>query len=132
MNDDFESRVRDLKARAHGHWTPLLGALGVDERILNGKNQPCPLCGGTDRFQYTDKFGEGNYHCRSCGAGGGLKLAQGALGLKFGELLARLERQLGAERGSCPSAWCKSVSPGGLECAVLSAAQQAGEWGQYR
>ena len=47
MNDDFESRVRDLKARAHGHWTPLLGALGVDERILNGKNQPCPLCGGT-------------------------------------------------------------------------------------
>ena len=100
MNDDFESRVRDLKVRAHGHWTPLLGALGVDERILNGKNQPCPLCGGTDRFQYTDKFGEGNYHCRSCGAGGGLKLAQGALGLKFGELLARLERQLGAVRAT--------------------------------
>jgi putative DNA primase/helicase len=100
MNDDFESRVRDLKARAHGHWTPLLGALGVDERILNGRNQPCPLCGGTDRFQYTDKFGEGNYHCRSCGAGGGLKLAQGALGLKFGELLARLERQLGAVRAT--------------------------------
>ena len=34
--------------------------------------------------------------------------------------------------GSCPSAWCKSVSPEGLECAVLSAAQQAGEWVQYR
>ena len=100
MNDDFESRVRDLKARAHGHWTPLLGALGVDERILNGRNQPCPLCGGTDRFQYTDKFGEGNYHCRSCGAGGGLKLAQGVLGLKFGELLGRLERQLGAVRAT--------------------------------
>ena len=33
---------------------------------------------------------------------------------------------------SCPSAWCKSVSPGGLECAVLSAAQQAGEWEEYR
>ena len=26
------------------------------------------MCGGTDRFQYTDKFGEGNYHCRGCGA----------------------------------------------------------------
>jgi putative DNA primase/helicase len=107
MNDDFESRVRDLKSRAHGHWTPLLGALGVDERILNGKNQPCPLCGGTDRFQYTDKFGEGNYHCRSCGAGGGLKLAQGALGLKFGELLARLESSwapCAPRRRSCPAA----------------------------
>ena len=32
MNDDFESRVRDLKARAHGRWTPLLAALGVDEQ----------------------------------------------------------------------------------------------------
>lgn len=100
MNEEFEARVRDLKTRAHHHWTPILKALGVDERILNGKNQPCPLpgCGGTDRFQYTDKFGEGNYHCRTCGAGGGLKLAQAVLGLRFGELLDAIERQLGVVR----------------------------------
>ena len=98
MNDDFESRVRDLKARAHGHWTPLLGALGVDERILNGRNQPCPLCGGTDRFQYTDKFGEGNYHCRSCGAGGGLKLAHAVRGGRFSELLDDIESLVGSVR----------------------------------
>ena len=59
MNEDFEARVKDIKVRAHGHWTPLLGALGVEDRVLSGRNQPCPLCGGTDRFQYTDKFGEG-------------------------------------------------------------------------
>jgi putative DNA primase/helicase len=100
MNDDLESRVKDIKVRAHGHWTALLAALGVDDKILNGRNQPCPMCGGTDRFQYTDKFGEGNYHCRSCGAGGGLKLAQAVLGLKFGELLDRLEQQLGAVRSA--------------------------------
>ena len=98
MNDDFESRVRDLKARAHGHWTPLLGALGVDERILNGKNQPCPLCAGTDRFQYTDKFGEGNYHCRSCGAGGGLKLAHAVRGGRFSDLLDDIEALVGSVR----------------------------------
>ena len=98
MNHEFESRVRDIKARAHGHWTPLLKALGVDDGILNGKNQPCPMCGGTDRFQSTDKFGEGIYHCRSCGAVGGLKLAQAVLGTKFGELLDKLEQQLGAVR----------------------------------
>ena len=102
MNDDFESRVRDIKGRAHGRWTPLLKALGVDDTILNGKNQPCPMCGGTDRFQYTDKFGEGNYHCRSCGAGGGLKLAQAVLGTKFGELLDKLEHQLGTVRTATP------------------------------
>ena len=41
MNDDFESRVRDLKSRAHGHWTPLLGALGVDGlRTSHGTPNP--------------------------------------------------------------------------------------------
>lgn len=95
MNDALETRVRELKARAHGRWTPLLAALGVDPRILDGRNQPCPKCGGKDRFQYTDRFQEGNYHCRGCGAGGGLKLAQHVLGIAFGELIERIERQLG-------------------------------------
>lgn len=100
MNADFEARVRELKSRAHGQWTSILAALGVNEKILSGKNQPCPLpgCGGTDRFAYTDRFGEGNYICRSCGPGGGLKLAQGVLGTKFGELLDDIERQLGTPR----------------------------------
>ena len=47
-----------------------------------------------------------------------------------GPLTASQLRQI--KKRSCPAAWCKSVSPGGLECAVLSAAQQAAEWGQYR
>ena len=70
---EFESRLHELKARAHGRWTEILRTLGVDEKVLNKRNQPCPMCGGTDRFQYTDKFGEGNYHCRGCGPAGGLK-----------------------------------------------------------
>src|SRR5437588_4482615 len=74
---EFESRLHELKGRAHGRWTEILRTLGVDEKVLNKRNQPCPMCGGTDRFQYTDKFGEGNYHCRGCGAAGGLKLLQG-------------------------------------------------------
>ena len=39
--------------------------------------RPCPTCGGADRFQYTDRFGNGNYHWRGCRAGGGLKLRPG-------------------------------------------------------
>jgi putative DNA primase/helicase len=96
---EFEARVGRIKRRAHGQWTPVLFALGVPEEVLSRKNQPCPMCGGTDRFQYTDRFGEGNYHCRGCGAGGGLKLAQACLGVSFPELLERLERLLG---GSMP------------------------------
>jgi len=118
-----EKRLQEIKSRAHGRWTSILRGLGVDERVLNGKNQPCPLiseCGAprrsaggkptnVDRFQYTDKFGEGNYHCRSCGAGGGLKLAQGILGIPFPELLDRIERQLGC--GPMPGAMASSPSP---------------------
>ena len=98
MTSDFDSRMGAMKQRAHGRWTSILGALGVDERLLNKKNQPCPIagCGGKDRFQYTDKFGEGNYFCRSCGSGGGFRLAQAVLGLRGGELLDRLERHLGS------------------------------------
>ena len=100
MNNDFEARVRDLKSRAHGHWTSILRHLDVNEEILKGKNLPCPIdgCGGTDRFQFTDKFGEGNYHCRACGAGGGLKLAHAVRGGRFSELLDEIEKLIGTSR----------------------------------
>lgn len=91
----FEARVAEVRRRAHGRWTGLLRALGVDEKILNRRNQPCPLCGGTDRFQYTDKYGEGNYHCRGCGPGGGLKLLQGVHGWDFLTVLQRVEEVVG-------------------------------------
>ena len=80
---EFESRLHELKARAHGRWTEILRTLGVDEKVLNKRNQPCPMCGGTDRFQYTDKFGEGNYHCRGCGRGRRLEAPAGLSRLGF-------------------------------------------------
>lgn len=98
MNDqDYALRVEEVKARAHGRWDEILRSLGVDEQILRRKNTACPLCGGTDRFQYTDKFGEGNYHCRnaSCGPGGGFKLLQGALGWDFATALRKVHACVG-------------------------------------
>lgn len=94
---DAESaaRVDAVRLRAHGRWSEILPSLGVDPRWLSRRNQPCPLCGGTDRYQFTDKFGEGNYHCRQCGPGGGFKLLQAATGLGFGQALREVERCLG-------------------------------------
>src|SRR6478609_842251 len=93
---EFEARVAEVKRRAHGRWGEILRSLGIDEKILNRRNQPCPLCGGTDRFQYTDKYGEGNYHCRGCGPGGGFKLLQGVYGWDFGTILKRIEECVGS------------------------------------
>ncbi|MFY8042324.1 MAG: DUF7146 domain-containing protein, partial [Rhodoferax sp.] len=88
-------RADDIKARAHGNWTGILQSLGIDAALLNGKEQPCPMCGGTDRFVYDDKYGAGNYFCRRCGAGDGFKLATGVTKKKFGELLDAIEESLG-------------------------------------
>ena len=93
---DFNDRVEDVKRRAHGHWTEILGSLGVATKILGKRNGPCPLCGGTDRFQYTDRFGEGNYHCRGCGPGGGFKLLQAVTGCDFPSALQAVESRVGA------------------------------------
>jgi len=95
LDSAYAARIETVKQRAHGRWTEILASLGVDESILKRHNMPCPLCGGTDRFQYTDKFGEGNYHCRQCGPGGGFKLLQAALGVDFNTALRDVERLLG-------------------------------------
>lgn len=95
LDSAYAARIEVVKQRAHGRWTEILASLGVDESILKRHNMPCPLCGGTDRFQYTDKFGEGNYHCRQCGPGGGFKLLQATLGVDFNTALRDVERLVG-------------------------------------
>lgn len=93
---EYAARVDAVKQRAHGRWTEVLGALGLDERMLRRKPMPCPICkDGVDRFQFTDKFGEGNYHCRKCGAGGGFKLLQACNGMDFHGALCAVEQVLG-------------------------------------
>jgi putative DNA primase/helicase len=96
-HQEYLARIDRVKIRAHGRWTEILSRLGVDERILRKLNLPCPQCGGTDRFQYTDKFGEGNYHCRSCGPGGGFKLLQAVKGIDFGTALREVESCVGSD-----------------------------------
>jgi hypothetical protein len=96
MHDhEYAGRIDAVKQRAHGRWSEILASAGVEEQILKHRNGPCPLCGGTDRFQYTDKFGEGNYHCRQCGPGGGFKLLQAVKGVDFNAALRDVERCLG-------------------------------------
>lgn len=95
IKPELEERRDRIKAAAHGRWLEILTALGVDPAILNRRNQPCPMCSGTDRFQFTDKFGNGEYFCRGCGPGDGFKLLQGCKGNGFSHDLRRVEEYLG-------------------------------------
>jgi putative DNA primase/helicase len=100
---EFQKRVKEAKDRAHGRWTEVLKVCGVDAAVLSRKNQPCPGCGGTDRFQYTDKDGEGGYYCRGCGPGDAFKLIQVATGQPFIEALKRVEECVGTLPPAAPA-----------------------------
>ena len=68
---------------AVGKWQEILPKLGVFPAFLNGKHQPCPLCGGKDRARFTDLDGRGCYYCNQCGAGDGFKLLMKLHGWDF-------------------------------------------------
>lgn len=63
--------LQDIRRQAFGRWPDILRSLGIPAEVLkNRRNQPCPCCGGTDRFQFIDK-GTGRFVCRALDGLGG-------------------------------------------------------------
>jgi formamidopyrimidine-DNA glycosylase len=48
---------------------------GILEVFLTRKNGPCPMCGGKDRWRFTDIDGKGTWWCNGCRGGNGFALA---------------------------------------------------------
>jgi putative DNA primase/helicase len=94
------TKVTDL---ANGHWPSILGALaGLSADQLTDKHQPCPLCGGKDRYRFDDQNGSGSWFCNQCGgpdqaggAGNGIDLLMRRTGWTFKEAAQRIEQHLG-------------------------------------
>ena len=89
-----------VKQYANGKWADILArAFGVDADSLDGKHHPCPQCGGTDRFRFTDQGGDGSALCNKCGKwGDGFSFGEFLSGEKFGPVLARVAAHLGIEK----------------------------------
>lgn len=81
--------------RARHRWREILPQLGVDTRHLVNKGNPCPLCGGKDRFRFDDKDGEGTYYCNQCGAGSGIILIRKLKGWSHKEACDAIDKILG-------------------------------------
>jgi len=73
----------DIKHLARNRWPSILEALGIDPRYLTGKHGPCPVCGGKDRFRFTDKDGDGLHICNQHGSGDGFRLLMDVYGWDF-------------------------------------------------
>ena len=84
-----------LKQQTRGRWRSILITMGVPESILNGEHQPCPFCGGTDRFRFTDHEGQGFWWCNQCGNGTGFDLASKILNKTFPQVCQEIEKILG-------------------------------------
>lgn len=80
---------QDIKATAQYRWQEIHAAIGIDQRYLKNKHQPCPACGGKDRFRYDDKDGNGTFICSHWenGAGDGFGLVMHYLNCGFDEAL---------------------------------------------
>ncbi len=88
---------------ATGHWPVILPALGIALQP-SGKPQPCPSCGGKDRFRFDNQDGRGTWFCNQCGAGDGLNLVEKALSLSAKAAAEQVAAVMGENTNALPPA----------------------------
>jgi putative DNA primase/helicase len=88
---------------ADGHWPRLLMELaGLSPQQLTNTHQPCPACGGKDRYRWDRDDGPGGWFCNQCGGkdrmgggGTGMDLLMRINGWDFKDAARRVEAHLG-------------------------------------
>ncbi|HID9471175.1 TPA: primase-helicase zinc-binding domain-containing protein [Serratia liquefaciens] len=91
--------VSHTSRAATGHWPVLLPALGI-HITAGGRAQPCPVCGGKDRFRFDNLQGRGTWFCNQCGGGDGLNLVEKALAVTTKEAAVKVAGILGEPSGN--------------------------------
>ena len=93
---------QDIKAAARYRWQEIHAAIGIGPKFLRNKHQPCPACGGEDRFRYDDKDGKGTFICTHWenGAGDGFGLVMHFLGCDFQTALKQVSGILGMDNAN--------------------------------
>lgn len=67
-------------------WHRVLLGAGLTEKQLSKKNGPCPVCGGHDRYHFSNYKGRGDSYCRkNCGHRDGFQLLMALHGLTFAD-----------------------------------------------
>jgi len=96
---------------ASGRWPELLQALGgLAPEQLTDQHQPCPACGGTDRYRWDNDDGPGGWFCNQCGgkdhhggAGSGIDLLMRVTGWDLRQAIRRVEQHLNLPDSSPPA-----------------------------
>lgn len=89
----------DVLPYMKGMWRDALQSIcGLHSDVFNKKHQPCPHCGGKDRFRWTDKLntdGDGGAICNACGNDSGIGWMMKLTGEPYSEVINILGRFLG-------------------------------------
>jgi putative DNA primase/helicase len=101
----------DLMEAASGQWPRLLIELGgLSPEQLQDRHQPCPACGGTDRYRWDRDDGPGGWFCNQCGGrersgggGSGMDLLLRLTGWDFATAARRIEAHLGLRQPGAPA-----------------------------
>jgi putative DNA primase/helicase len=92
----------NIQELTQGRWPDLLMQLaGLTPNQLTDKHQPCPLCGGEDRYRFDDLNGTGSWYCNQCGgkdqsggAGSGMDMLMRRTSLTYPEACKLIEQHL--------------------------------------
>lgn len=84
-----------LAERCRGRWRSILPMVGISAGLLTGRHLACPLCGGTDRFRFTDHDQVGAWICNQHGRGTGIDLVMQVHGEDFKAAAMRIEAVIG-------------------------------------
>lgn len=118
-----------IQSQANGYYVSrIFSAVGIKLHSNHKKHQPCPLCGGSDRFRCDDKNGTGSWICNQCGAGTGYTLVRDYTGNDAYETHALIADILGIDGGkpiteADRKAWAKAQAE--RESAEKQAKKQA-------
>ena len=104
-------------AAADGQWPRLLMELtGLNLEQLQNRHQPCPACGGSDRYRWDQDDGAGGWFCNQCGGkdhrgggGNGMDLLLRLTGWDFATAVRRIEAHLAVPRAATPPAARRSA-----------------------
>ena len=91
---------------AEGRWEDILMSLGgLSSKQLTNEHQPCPCCGGKDRYRFDNSKNQGTWFCNKCGGksgtgggGNGLSLLMRLRNWDFKEAVSQIERHLGVAK----------------------------------
>lgn len=105
--------LQDVKRAAQGRWLEILANVaGISNDFLTDREGPCPKCGGSTRFRFTNMQGNGSVFCSHCarGLGDGIDAVGWMLDIGARDSIQRVGEYLGL-RNSRSQLFRNSDSP---------------------